>query len=258
MAQALMSQSLDELQLPEAVDSNDYSLGYSNTTGSLTSRLGAALHSTTRAFHSEGLKRRRSGRSSTSRRLVRHQRTQLESIDEWSEEPASFNTLEATHQLSGIAICSSCDQVFPRQLDLDHHVAVEHAWSRPGVPRVAQAELDSLEHGDKVPLLTGGKSLIEPVTLGTPGRNSDLKQGRRSPTLPVIRGMPPIPAPPKTKPSIFQTKLSEHHEPRLGSPVSLSEFESTMARPVTPRQEGEDQDNNSEQGDYDGKSLCTS
>ncbi|KAG5914616.1 hypothetical protein E4U42_000399 [Claviceps africana] len=217
--------SQDEIRTLGMAGSNVCSIDASHS----PPRRPAATQSLPRALNSEQAKRRRARHSSRAV-LTLQERTLLESIDESSEDRSH---LDIAPQVT----CPFCGELLPSQLDLNHHIGVSHAGPRPDVPRVLHADYSLSEHDyspsehvQEFVCSTRERSpgdFFLPPTLGNPQQNDFIVEGWRAAALPAViraghdeRGTT---WKPRLKPSIFHTKLEEHHAPRLGPGISTSE-----------------------------------
>ncbi|QPH02539.1 hypothetical protein C2857_006750 [Epichloe festucae Fl1] len=200
------------------------------------------------------------GRSSAGFTTI-HRRTRLESIDESSEDTTDVATVQARHQPSMQVKCPCCDEVFPRQMDLDHHVRGSHTGPRPDVPRVICPGFDPADADEDLMRLTGGVSPAEyftPSRLSNPAQNESWSEGWRTPALLAIGGVPGEPTtPPKSsnEPSLLPAKPSEHHEPSLGPSIPRSQAGLSARLPKPPQDKAVDHTQGEEKVDGDDEEV---
>ncbi|KAG5936268.1 hypothetical protein E4U53_000257 [Claviceps sorghi] len=209
--------SQDEIRTLGMAGSNVSSIDASHS----PPRRPAPTQSSARALNSEQGKKRRGHRSSRGV-LTLQERTLLESIDESSEDRSNADiVLQFT--------CSFCGELFPSQLDLNHHIGASHTSPRPDAPRVVHADYGLSEHVPQVRYLTGGRSLGEfflPPTLGNHVHDDGVVDGWRAAALPAAihggRDERRAISKRRLKPSIFDVKLGENRGLRLGPGISTS------------------------------------
>ncbi|GAB0135282.1 hypothetical protein EsDP_00003625 [Epichloe bromicola] len=186
-----------------------------------------------------------------------HRRTRLESIEESSEDTTDLATVQARHQLSTQVKCPWCDEVFPRQMDLDHHIGESHTGPRPDVPRVISPGFDPADADEDLTRLTGGVSpakYFTPLRLDNPAQNESCSEGWRTATLLAIgsvSGEPTTPPKPSNEPSLLSAKPSEHHEPSLGPSVPHSQAGLSACLPKPPQDKAVDHTQEEEKDDGD-------
>lgn len=230
--------SQDEIRTLGAAGSEVYSIDCSDPPRSSPT----ASRAPARALNCEQAKRRRDQRNSA---VILQGRTRLTSIDESSENKTDLATIQARHQLSMQVKCSYCDEVFHRQMDLDHHIGVSHTGPRPDVPRVLCADVGIPQNDEEFLRLTRGKSPDEffvPPTLSDPALNDNIRDARRAAELSPIQNVAG-----GSETVYFTVELDEHHGPRLGPRI----YPSDVGLAPRPTEEDEEEQEAEEEGEDD-------